>query len=80
MSKELLTQIIQKAVRQQINPLIFEEVRIEQSALSDLLKEAFQVLGFTVTDISSDIQGGSLAKPPSFDDLFRGIRVSAVRL
>ena len=40
MSKELLTQIIQKAMRQQINPLIFEEVRIEQSAPFDLLKEA----------------------------------------
>ena len=40
MSKELLTQIIQKAMRQQINPRIFEEVRIEQSAPFDLLKEA----------------------------------------
>ena len=63
MSKELLTQIIQKAMRQQINPLIFEEVRIEQSALFDLLKEAFQVLGFTVTDISSHIRADRWRSP-----------------
>jgi hypothetical protein len=63
MSKELLTQIIQKAMRQQINPLIFEEVRIEQSALFDLLWEAFQVLGFTATDISSDIRADRWRSP-----------------
>jgi hypothetical protein len=61
MSKELLTQIIQKAMRQQINPLIFDEDRAVRAVR--LAQGSFQVLGFTVMDISSDIRADRWRSP-----------------